>query len=248
MQWSLDAYAERVLDQALVPDREVGREAVERGRGARPTSSALERTRRACAIASTTVRERHGAVVLDIHRHLGDAAVLEPQADRAEARQALGAALANARGDPLARPPRVAGGASSTLNATSGGRAPTSTAPAVGCSCGGPKSGFSSPVSIRCRERGRAAAAQLGAGAAVGEHPVQKDGQLELLAEPVGEHERLGARGAAIGVVEEHDRCDVERADARVDAVVGAMSIVAVAMCAAASTRRRELAGRARDA
>jgi hypothetical protein len=32
----------------------------------------------------------------------------------------------------------VAGGASSTLNATSGPRAATSVAPAVGCGCGGP--------------------------------------------------------------------------------------------------------------
>src|SRR5919199_6464709 len=43
----------------------------------------------------------------------------------------------------------VAGGASSTLKAMSGGRAATSVAPAVGCGRGGPKSGWSSPSAMR---------------------------------------------------------------------------------------------------
>ena len=58
----------------------------------------------------------------------------------------------------------VAGGASSTLKATSGGRAATSTAPAVGCSCAGPEvraqlAGLDPP-----RQLPGTAAAQLGAG------------------------------------------------------------------------------------
>ncbi len=49
----------------------------------------------------------------------------------------------------------VAGGASSKLKATSGGRAATRTAPAVGCGRGGPKSGVSSPSAIRRRSSAR---------------------------------------------------------------------------------------------
>ena len=116
----------------------------------------------------------------------------------------------------------------------------------MGCSCGGPKSGFSCAGLDPVSERVRAAAAQFGAGAAVGENPVQKDGQLELLAEPVGEDERLGARRTPIGVGEEHDRCDVERADARVDAVVGADVDRRRRHVGCRQHGRRELAGRPR--
>ena len=100
-----------------------------------------------------------------------------------------------------------------------------------------------------CREARRPAAAELGAGSAPREDPVQEDRQLELVAEQVAEHERLGAGRAAIALVEVHDRRDVERADARVDALVAAcMSIRAIASARAARTRRRELARRARRA
>ena len=57
----------------------------------------------------------------------------------------------------------VAGGSSSTLNAISGWRALTSTAPPRGCSRRGPKSGVSSPASIRACSDLRAAAPDLGA-------------------------------------------------------------------------------------
>ena len=81
------------------------------------------------------VGRRRDAMVLDAGGHLRG--MREPHPDRAHARQPLRPALADQRRD-RARVPSVAGGASSTLNATSGSRADTSTAPAVGCSRAGP--------------------------------------------------------------------------------------------------------------
>ena len=133
------------------------------------------------------------------------------------------AALADQRRDAPRVVAAVAGGASSTLNATSGGRAATSAAPAVGCGARGPKSGRSSPArdAAACSV-GRPAAAQLRARAAAREHAVEEDRQPELVAEHVGDDERLGARGAAPVGVEVHDGHDVDRPDVRVQAAVGA--------------------------
>ena len=48
-----------------------------------------------------------------------------------------------------------------------------------------------------------------------GELAVEEDGNA-LRADRVGGQQRLGDRRAAVGVLQEHDRRDVERADARV--------------------------------
>ena len=103
------------------------------------------------------------------------------------------------------------------MKATSGGRAATSTAPLRGSSRRGPKSGASSPASIRCVEAGEAAAAQLRARAPVGERAVEQDRQARA-AELLAGDERRGAGRAAPRVVEEDDRRHVERADVRVAA------------------------------
>ena len=84
----------------------------------------------------------------------------------------------------------------------------------------GPKSGTCSPASIRSASPASPPRAQLRAGAAAGQLAVQEHRQLELRGQPVGEHQRLGAGGTAIGVVEVDDRRDVDRAHARVDALV----------------------------
>ncbi len=106
----------------------------------------------------------------------------------------------------------VAGGSSSTLNATSGGRAATSVAPAVGCrlrrAVVGPQAGE------------RAGRAQARARAPARERAVQVDRELQVAAEPVGEQQRLRHRGAALGVGAVDDRGDVDDPDARVDAGV----------------------------
>ena len=105
----------------------------------------------------------------------------------------------------------VASGASiSTLKAISGRRAATSVAPAVGW-LGGPKSGL--------KLFSAAGLAQLRAGAAAGQLAVQIDGDAEL-PDLVGEHERLGARGALVGFVEIDDRRHVDGSHARVEALV----------------------------
>src|ERR1019366_84358 len=69
-------------------------------------------------------------------------------------------------------------------------------------------------------ERRRPATPQLGSGAAVGEDPVEEHGQLQLIAEQVGEHQRLGAGGATVDLAAVDDRRDIDRADARVDSRV----------------------------
>ena len=64
-----------------------------------------------------------------------------------------------------------------------------------------------------------AAAPQLGAGAAAGQVAVEIHGHAEL-AEPVGQDQRLGDRGAALRAVEIDDRGDVDGSHARVRARV----------------------------
>ena len=107
----------------------------------------------------------------------------------------------------------VASGASiSTLKAISGGRAATSVAPAVGW-LGWPEVGLEVVQA--------AGLAELRAGAAAGQLAVQIDGDAEL-PDLVGEHERLGARGALVGLVEVDDRRHVDGSHARVQALRGA--------------------------
>ena len=65
-----------------------------------------------------------------------------------------------------------------------------------------------------------AALAQLRARAPARERAVEEHRQLELERKRVGEDQRLGDRGAAIGGVEVHDRRDVDRAHARVHSLV----------------------------
>ena len=100
-------------------------------------------------IALDHARQRRRTMVLDVGRHLRDAAVLEPQADRADRRQPLRPAFADQRGD-LARVLERRGRRELDVEGDqrrarrdehgAGGRVQT---------CGGPKSGASSPLAIR---------------------------------------------------------------------------------------------------
>ena len=190
--------------------------------GARPTSSARGDRRVAARPPRRPRASGTRVVVLDVHRDLRLAAARrELEADRAHARQPLGAALADAaRRSPCASS-SVAGGASSTLNATSGGRAATSVAPAVGCGARRAEVGLQLAAAMRRASSLRAAAAQLGARAA--RRRARRRGTPAARSsarEQVGGDERLGAGGAAVGRVEVDDRRDVERADVRVHALV----------------------------
>ena len=96
----------------------------------------------------------------------------------------------------------------------------------------------------------QAADAQLGARAPAGEQAVEEDRQAgapELLARD----ERRRAGGAAARVVEEDERRDVERADVRVAAALGAQVDVLLARAGARDERGHELrrvAGEREDA
>ena len=144
----------------------VERRLAEPGRRAR-----LGRTAAWRATASTTGAQRRRAMVLDVGRHLGELAAARATGRSRAARSRPSSPPSRIRAAIARASSSVAGGASSTLNATSGGRAATSTAPAVGCSRGGPKSGASSPAVDPALELGRAAAAQLGARAAAASSP-----------------------------------------------------------------------------
>ena len=69
---------------------------------------------------------------------------------------------------------------------------------------------------------GEATAAQERPRPTAGEQPVQEHGESHLLPQPLGDGQRLGARHAAARLVEEDDRRDIQRADVRVDAALGA--------------------------
>ena len=189
-------------------------------RGASPTSSAWPRRWRGGAIASTTSRERSRAVVLDVGRDLGHVARREPQPDRADRRadprrrpRGCGAAIARASSS-------VAGGASSTLNATSGGRAATSTAPAVGWSLRGPKSGRSSPAvdPLARASPGRRGAARPACAPARARRTGTRAARAPRRADRRGRAPRRRPRRGRLGI-EVHDRRDVDRAHPRVDAL-----------------------------
>ena len=206
--------------RAGCPDRARLREAVEggapaRGRRARRGDRRVARHGGDAARASGT-----RAVVLDVGRDLGDAAAARP-ASRPSARTP---------GRPSAPPSRTRA-AIARASASVGGRRELEVeghqrrargdergAARSGAARRGPKSGGARRA-IR-GQLGEAAAAQLGARAAAGERAVEEHGQPELVAQAVGDHERLGARGAAPAVVEEDDRRDVERADVRMRAAL----------------------------
>ena len=131
------------------------------------------------------------------------------------------------------------------MNATSGGRAVTRTAPAVGCRSRGPKSRSLLAVGDPLREGGQAAASQLGARAAAREIAVQEYGKPELLAEHVREHQRLRRRGPAVCIVQVDDWRDVDRADARMRPVVARDVDDLQGASRTGDDCRRELTGRA---
>ena len=114
---------------------------------------------------------------------------------------------------------------SSTLNATSGGRAVTSAAPAVGMQAGGPEVGHQ--LAVRHPRGGArdAALAEVGALAALlrrRELPVHEHRQVQLARQPVAHRERLVVGQLAVAAAQVHDRDHVERAHARMRALVHA--------------------------
>ena len=190
--------------------------------GARPTSSACA-TGAWRATAATTCGRRHARVVLDVGGDLDEVAELE--AERADARQPLGAPLADQR----RHPPRVLQRAFD-LDVERDERRP-----------GGDERRARGRVQPRRpvvgREAGqRAWRAQARASAPARERAVQIDGQAEVAAEPVGEQQRLGGRGAALGVGAVHDRRDVDHADARVQPSCAVRSIRSTASRAPSSS------------
>ena len=173
--------------------------------GARPTSSACATGawRATAATTSAAVVRVWSSMLVETWTRLA-----ELQAERADAGQALGPALADAPPRCACASSSVAGGASSTLKATSGG-------------AGGDERRARGRVQPRRavvgREAGeRAGRAQARARAPARERAVEVDGQAEVAAEPVGEQQRLGDGGAPLGVGAVDDRRDVERAHARV--------------------------------
>ena len=115
-----------------------------------------------------------------------------------------------------------AGGASSRLKATSGARAATSVAPALGWGRRGPKSGRSSPARRRSASPARPPRRELGAGAPPGEGSVEEDREPELLGEQVGDEQRLGAGRSLVAPVNEDDGHDVDGTYVRVKPPRGA--------------------------
>ena len=111
---------------------------------------------------------------------------------------------------------------SSMLKATSGGRAVTSVAPAVGCRRAGLKSGDSSPpVSALLPPRGRPRA-KTRARAALRrcKLPVHEHRQFQLARQPVAPRQALRLGELAVPAAEVHDRDHVKRAHTGVRALV----------------------------
>ena len=193
-------------------------------RGARPTSSALATAR---VPARPPRRPARAAPRAGRSTFIETCATppLSATADRANSRQALRSALADEGRDPPGVLHRRRRGSAARLNATSGGLAATSVAPAVGCIRGGPKSGRSAargsavaghplgqpgdPTAAQLRAR-RAEPARSPAELAVQEHR-----HRQLRADPVGDDERLGARRPARRGIQVDDRRHVQRADVR---------------------------------
>ena len=179
---------QRGLDRPAVADRNSVGPAGERRLGSEADELRLAHRRRGARTASSSARERDGLVVLDV------------ASTPARRRRAARCPSARTPGRPSSPPSRtsaatrrasstVAGGASSRLKATSGGRAATRTAP---CSRGRARAGRS-----RARRPSSAPGApQRRPRAAARERAVEVDGQAQL-AEQVGGEQRLGARRAA---------------------------------------------------
>ena len=154
---------------------------------------------------------RHGAMVLDVRRDLDDVLSFQPQPEGADAGQSRVADRGRDRprvGERRGRRERDVEGDQRRPRGderrTGGGvqlrRAVVRRRPAL-------------------RQPGGSALAQLGARAPVRELAVEEHGDPGP-ADRVGGQQRLGDRRAALRLLEEHDRRDVERADARVQAVV----------------------------
>ena len=139
-------------------------------------------------------------MVLDVGRDLGDIAVLEPEADRAHAGEAVITALADLGRDPLGVATLGGGGCQLDVEGDErwpgrdehgAGRGVKSAGPEVG-----PELAGLDPVG----QRPRPSTAQLGTGAPVGQtRRRETPGAPSSVAEQVGEDERLGARGAPVG-------------------------------------------------
>ena len=191
-------------------------------RGASPTSSALRPGSRAARSPRRPRASGRRAVVLDVGRDLRDVARRTATGrSRGPTRSPSGPPSRIARGDRL-RVLERRRRASSTLKATSGGRAATSTAPAVGCSRCGPKSGRQLAGSIRApAPPGRRGAARP----ACARRRARRTGTPAARARSPSRSPSTSASAHAAprsAGVEVHDRRDVERADARVDARRGA--------------------------
>ena len=142
---------ERVLDGAAVADRDVGGEAVERGRAGR-ARRARSRATRACRATAATSRARGTAtVVLDVRADLGDAvAGGQRQAERADARQALARRPRGSRAAIARASSSVAGGGELDVERDQRRpRARRARRRCAGRSRAGPKSGASSPAATR---------------------------------------------------------------------------------------------------
>ena len=152
--------------------------------------------------ASSSIGERDGLVVLDVHRDLHDAPGLELQPERPHSGQPVGTALAHgARGRErhvqrrvdleVERDERRPGGDERRAPARVHPRRPE----VRGQLAGGQPLG----------ERGRSAAADLRAGAATGQRAVEQDGHAQA-PDLLRRDERLGARRAAVGGGAVHER------------------------------------------
>ena len=97
---------------------------------------------------------------------------------------------------------RLAGEASSRLNATNGSLAATSVAPAVGCIRGGPKSGRNSPALKRCAKPTTPPRRSSARVRPCARSPYKRTGHAEILAEAGGHNKRLSARSAPLTRVE----------------------------------------------
>ena len=122
-------------------------------------------------------------------------------ADRAQAGQAVSPPSRTSAAMRLASS-TVAGGWSSTLKATSGWRAATRVAPRSGFARGGPKSGRRAsgsscwrPAPARRSESAWRSSREVHerVGVVGRQLPVEEHGEVQLLAEPLGEQKRLGA-------------------------------------------------------
>ena len=104
------------------------------------------------------------------------------------------------------------------MNAISGRRAPTITAPAVGCSSLGPKSGVRPSAEPRSQLL-RSASTEERRPAAGRELAVEEHGQAEL-AEPAAELPGRRLRALHVGRLQRHKWDDIGRADPRVGTLV----------------------------